>query len=403
MAEPIYPNPYDFVPLEKRGPVWHEWQADEDGLDRWHPGRYSGRLHCLLHPETPLFIHGSGQQKETKRQFFQQNGEICIPASTLKGALRSIYEIVSNSCLSSMGEKYQAPLSHKRTYGEMSQAEYDDLHPVYSATKILPQAYQLCTHLSQACPTCLLFGMVEHGQEEGKPLAGRLVFSDARPVEARVEWVNIPAAGGGPHPWHSTFYLDSTGKILGRKLYYHHQNFKNTLALYGDGGRSGLIQAEGQRGDFRFTVDFQNLTEDELTYLTYTLVLEKDLRHHLGYGKPYGLGSTQINIERIQFWERPGSQQAQRFLTLQSKSTQPKETQQWIERRADRTLALWGSRLGNDFSTYGKFKQLLSWPGYTLYQYPSFHWFRRTPGSGAITLAEYQRGQREPNNGGNGQ
>src|SRR4051794_11629947 len=116
---PDYPNPYDFVPLENQQPPRRAWNVAEDGIERWHPNRYSGRLSCLLHPETPLFVHGIEQQQALQRRFFRQGNEVCIPASTVKGALRSVYEIVSDSCLSSIADNYQSPRSHIRTYPGM--------------------------------------------------------------------------------------------------------------------------------------------------------------------------------------------------------------------------------------------------------------------------------------------
>jgi len=398
---PDYPNPYDFVPLTNQQPPRRAWCAATDGMDRSLPERYSGRLLCLLHPETPLFVHGIEQQKEVQRRFFRQGNEVCIPATTLKGALRSLYEIVSDSCMSSIADKYQAPRSHIRTYPGMSQQEYDQLHPIYEADKITPNGYLPCLQLSQACPACLLFGMIERVQD-GTPLAGRLLFSDAKAVTPRAQWIKIPAAGGGPHPWHSTFYLDSAGKLLGRKLYYHHRDYQETIALYGDGGHGGLIQLEGQQGDFRFTIDFHNLTEDELGSLVYTLALEPDLRHHLGYGKPYGLGSAQIRVEEVQLWERPGGPVGQRFLTFAAQPIRPSDIQQWVQRRVAKTRQQWEARFDDETNyirTVGQFKRILHWPGEELYKYPSFEWFRRTAGSGTITLAEYQRGVREPNRG----
>ncbi|MCE7987659.1 MAG: hypothetical protein DYG89_41370 [Caldilinea sp. CFX5] len=404
---PDYPNPYDFIHLTNQKLSRHKWDPVKDRIDGCAPDRFSGRLHCVLHPETPLFVHGINQQGKQERSFFRMNEVPVIPASTLKGALRSIYETVSGSCLSTIADRYELSDKqfdkHFNTYKGISWEEYSSTHASFDVKERIPEVYRPCTSLDAICPACLLFGMIER-QEDGRPLAGRLALFDAYPIKEDPIWLKIPAAGGGPHPWHRTFYFDNSGQghILGRKLYYHHRDYQATLALYGDGGRGGLIQVEGQQGDFKFTIDFQNLTEDELNTLVYTIALESDLRHHLGYGKPYGLGSAQIRIEAVHLWERPGTQGGQRFLTFRPKPTRPSDLQQWIQKRVDKTRQQWETRFSDRTSyiqTVGQFRRILHWPGQALYKYPSFDWFRRTRGSGEITLAEYQQGVREPNRG----
>ena len=46
---------------------------------------------------------------------------------------------------------------------------------------------------------------------------------------------------------------------------------------------------------FHFHVDFENLTEDELSLLLFALRPTEEFRHRLGYGKPLGLGSVKIS------------------------------------------------------------------------------------------------------------
>lgn len=387
-----YPNPYEFVPLENNDPVRRKWDPASDGIERRHPERYSGRLHCVLHPETPLFVHGEGQQRGRHRRFFRLNGRPGISASSLKGAVRSVFEIVSDSCLSALNERYRVPGSHQRTYGRgFSRQEFQRLHPTYKPEEHVPKPYHPCTSLDQACPGCLLFGMVEEKQE-GRPLAGRLLFSNAKPVEVRSVQLQIPGAAGGPHPWHSTFYFqdEGEGEILGRKLYFHHQDYGETLKLYGDGGYAGLWEIEAQLGDFSFHVDFINLTEDELAYLAYTLVLEEEIRHHLGYGKPYGLGSARILVKRLALWHAPALNGNARFLQLDPDEPATEPVDEWAAEGKDN----WLGRDGAD-PAYEDFARILVWPGADLYQYPDFGWFRRTSGSENVTLAEYQAGVRQ--------
>lgn len=387
---PDYPNPYEFVPIENSQPSRAGWNRTQDGIERLHPERYTGRLHCVLHPETPIFIHDQGQQGQESRRFFLRSGKPGIPASSLKGAIRSVFEIVSDSCLSSLSEKYQAPASHIRTYrGGISTHQFDDLHPVYRAADKIAKSYRPCTTLAEACPSCRLFGMVEEGRE-AEPLAGRLFFSDGSPVAIQRITVRMPAAGGGPHPWHSPFYFQDEGRgsILGRKLYFHHRDYRETLRLYEQGGRPNFINLEGHVGDFMFSVDFVNLTEHELAYLTYALVLEPQIRHHLFYGKPYGLGCAQIRVQ-MEIHQAPDTGGLSRFLSLEAPALAGDPPEAWAGKGRD----LWLARPGSQ-PAFDAFRRILAWPGRNLYKYPAFSWFRDTPGSGNVTLAEYQQGVR---------
>lgn len=394
---PNYPNPYDFVSLEQNAePSRYKWNEAESGLAYWRPDRYSGSLACVLRPETPLFVHGAQQQGQEQRRFMRLNGRPGIPGSSLKGAIRSIYEIVSDSCLSSITDKYQAPRSHIRTYRNLSQQEYDARHPLYLAEKRVPAPYLPCKTIDCACSACLLFGMVEQqarqeGEAEGTPLAGRLILSDAQPRRTQYQKLPIPGAGGGPHPWHSPFYFQDEGRgpILGRKLYFHHKNYRDTLNLYGDGGRSGLVELEVHLSEFAFSIAFLNLSRTELEFLIYALVLEPTLRHHIGYGKAYGLGSAAILVEQINFSHKAEEVVPNRFLTWQPPVIAAESPETWANAGKKR----WLDR-PNAQAAYAQFSQILAWPGKELYKYPDFRWFRDTPGSGNVTLAEYQQGTR---------
>jgi len=381
---PDYPNPYSFVPLENTQVNRRRWDPDHDGVERWHQDRYSGRFYCVAHPETPLFIHDEGAQVGDDRRFRRIGGRPGIPASTLKGAIRSIYEIVSDSCLSTLSENYK--ITKERAW--------------VPHTVAFPESYRPCTKLDSGCPACLAFGMVERKKDnnnenkasgsgaEGTPLAGRISLSHATPVRPKYEKLSLPKAGGGPHPWHKAFYFEEGGdaSALGRKLYYHHRDYRQTIALYGTGGRPGLMLLEVHSGDFTFEVDFINLTEDELAFLTYSLVLEESLRHKLGYGKPYGLGSIKFKAERVELWQTPQCTGTEQFLRWQATPVGDYDLAFWQKKGKE----LWLSRKGAR-PAYEAFSKLLAWPGVSLYKYPSYQWFHDpSHDNRVITLAGWQ-------------
>jgi CRISPR-associated protein (TIGR03986 family) len=66
----------------------------------------SGKLICTLTTETPLMIGGKRDKEKSpcNIDFFERNGTPVIPGSSLRGALRSVFETLTNSCYSVFSE-----------------------------------------------------------------------------------------------------------------------------------------------------------------------------------------------------------------------------------------------------------------------------------------------------------
>ena len=367
-------NPYDFVPLE--GNPQSRNGLGDNTQEAVKASLHSGRLVCRLTTETPLYIHGEGaQQAQGQRPFFRAGGRLCIPASALKGMVRSIAEIVADGCLSTLSERAARP-------------------------QAVPPGYGPCDQVDTCCPICALFGMVEtreaSGEGQATPLAGRVAFSPALPVgSVRTVPVRMPGPRGGPKPAHRSFYFDpGTGKVLGRKLYYHHGNrYRDSLRQAFDdlGKYAQPITLEAVEGDFAFEVRFENLTDRELGVLVYSLALEDDLRHHLGFAKPYGLGTVRITIETFElvaFGGLPGGGKAPaRFLSYDDAgTTRPGDGAYWQAQG----LRDWKAR-PNHAAAYTRFKEILHWPRHEIFAYPTFQWFKGQRGARVkVTLDQYQ-------------
>ncbi len=97
----------------------------------------------------------------------------------------------------------------------------------------------------------------------------------------------------------------------GRKVYLHH----NQALAYESWQELPQPQPGGEHADqyvrirplarrqrFRFHVDFENLTPQELELLMYALNPGEGFVHKLGMGKPHGLGSVRITTSSVRRW-----------------------------------------------------------------------------------------------------
>lgn len=101
-------NPYNFTPWQPRPKSLSEEAGDAlpIGHDHYHKGCYNGTLSLRLTVQTPLLIldaQGKNPSKSLHEQAFtvrkNPQGHAFIPATSLKGMLRSAFETVTNSRL----------------------------------------------------------------------------------------------------------------------------------------------------------------------------------------------------------------------------------------------------------------------------------------------------------------
>lgn len=112
--------------------------------------------------------------------------------------------------------------------------------------------------------------------------------------------------GGGPHSFTNnqggTIAQTDGTVIRGYKHYWHRprvqpqDRFRGQVVQAGDQGESQLtiIRPVKEGTGFRGRLRFENLTDLELGALLTALQLPPSKRHHLGMGKPLGLGSVRI-------------------------------------------------------------------------------------------------------------
>ena len=99
--------PYNFVSLGKKEDVKRE---------KREKGEYSGKIKCSLKNLTPLFIGNKTDKKEEKTLTLKVEGteKYIIPASTLKGEIRNIIEVLTTSCIKNVEEER---LDHREVAG----------------------------------------------------------------------------------------------------------------------------------------------------------------------------------------------------------------------------------------------------------------------------------------------
>ncbi|HID06205.1 MAG TPA: hypothetical protein EYP10_03560 [Armatimonadetes bacterium] len=263
------PKPFDFVPLPD-----HVERAKPAGHDGFKKGLLSGIITGELVALTPVHV-ASGNIELTRsnriplvKAHFRTGGKIAIPSSSLKGAVRSIVEAITRSCV-----RVQSRTARSR----------------------LPSDFEPCevrNENSQLCPACRMFGAMGY--------QGQVRFDDAVLIQGRVGIMLAPPLFRPRAD--ARIYYDRNGQLKGRKFYFHGQPAKGNVPLE--------VCDVGSR--FRLHVDFYNLTEAELGVLLIALGQGNPaLTLKLGGAKPICCGSMEIQIQSIQ--TRDGFSDASKF------------------------------------------------------------------------------------------
>lgn len=198
-----------------------------------------------------------------------------------------------------------------------------------SVGELLPGHLHPCTDYDALCPACRVFGWVRQ-MERGEQLplemrtayAGRVRLSHAKLQGSKGDFNATLAILSSPKPTNTQFYLLKNGKpdgqvdydsrgaqLRGRKFYRHHGDEPSQHA----GGeyeyeRVNEIEDEQNRSVrgvlkkgavFVFDLEFENLHPIELGALLWSLTLGKGMHHRLGYGKPLGFGSGQVEVTTL--------------------------------------------------------------------------------------------------------
>lgn len=201
--------------------------------------------------------------------------------------------------------------------------------------ELLPDHLHKCTDHACLCPACRTFGWTygRHNDAKDRPkddavptaYAGRVRFSHARMTQGKPMDDITLSILGTPKPTTGRFYLLCDGKpikeadevktgydqarnkLRGRKFYWHHgearaQEYQRAGNRQDDQDRT-VRDALQPGAKFTFEVIFQNLAPAELGALLWSLELEQNLVHRLGYAKPLGFGSVRIKVCELRLFD----------------------------------------------------------------------------------------------------
>ena len=261
-------KPYQFVSFPPEQLVNQE-RRKAIGQDRLVEKSLTGWLELELLTITPLQVASGILDFDPKGQgiaLAQQSlrgktGRVAvIPGASLKGALRSLAEALSPSCVSVAGGNVRS---------------------------LLPKALLRCSDVQKLCPACRIFGM--SGKEES--YMGRISVTDGVVPLEKLNVVSTPilrtparGRGRGLPP----LYLDR-GKLKGRKFYEHRKT------AFGPEPRI-VIKENTTIQSFLY---FSNLSEAELGLII--AALGNHPNHpfpiKIGAGKPIGMGSVEVRVK----------------------------------------------------------------------------------------------------------
>jgi len=334
---PCNNNPYNFVPI-----LWNTPPARERPIGHEKFNGKSGIITCELVAETPIFIPSTFDGDIIKQNNRRIMKEFCyrapghpktkiIPGSSLKGVIRSVAEAVANSCLSQFAEIY----GNNANY-----ANYitDDFRP--------------CSDINNLCITCRMFGMLS----SQTVFKGKINFEEAT-IQGEYQELDITLPFlATPKPHHGAFYIVNE-RIAGRKFYYHSTQI---ITAQSNASHSSAIKPLATGATFIFNVDFENLTDEEYKLLLYSLVLEEDMRHKIGMGKPVGLGSVKISITQI------------RLLNNERELESIGNLEEHIEQHTQEFR-------NNQDANMNALRNIWHWPPENNRRYPSREWFNTHP------------------------
>ncbi len=121
-------NPYNFIRLIDRERPKEHLLGDAMPMPHDRYVGLSGKIECTVTNQTPLFISdshasmtspGDEGKLHPSYRFFEYEGKPALPASSLRGMVRSVFEAVTNSCLSVFDGDQHLEFRERPEYGNL--------------------------------------------------------------------------------------------------------------------------------------------------------------------------------------------------------------------------------------------------------------------------------------------
>lgn len=272
--------PFNFVPLNKKVffPEWAEYISHdipfEDGV--------SGEIDIKITAHSPIYVRNGGGGDE----FNRINDTCFIPATSIKGAVRNVLEILS---FGKMTQVENSSFAKKKT----NKTIYDGIgEELKNVSKKKDVRLDLCE---------AIFGHTYEPSLKGRVQFGHLIGS-ANIVEAPLKALALST----PHPSYYPLYLglNSNGeiqdwnnvtKIAGRKRYPVRNNIFENIAT--NEMQVNIVPLK-EGAEFKGKIRYHNLLPIELGALLSSLTFHNqgECFHNLGYAKPLGYGKSKVEV-----------------------------------------------------------------------------------------------------------
>ena len=216
----------------------------------------SGRLDLQIMVVSEYLFVGSGlydfKADKVYHSFYRCNNEFIIPGSSIRGAVRSVLEAISNSCVLNT-EKGEIAASYKK-------CKFDE------------------GGNPNLCPACRIFGTTGY--------KGRVSFSDAIPLtKIKSEIVKI-----------GDLFPPRISKE--KRKFYQHKAFSFFETDKPEKG-TRFVEAIPKGSKFMFHIDFINMSQEELSLLLYTMGIYQDYFIKIGGAKPRCFGTVRFEPKKL--------------------------------------------------------------------------------------------------------
>ena len=249
--------PFNFVPRSQF--VFFPSWSGKVGMDVPFENAQTGKIHLRLTAKTPVFVRqGQVTNATPSKDFVHKEDVYFIPATSIKGMVRSILEIISFGKLSMQGDKESKYLAHAASTIDLAEC---------------------------------IFGKVK-----GDSMRGRVQFSHAELKSSFTPTKEEEAYCGQPKASYDPIYKD--GSYLKGWKRYPVRSEVSEIPEVAEGNEEFAQHFIPLAAGSVFECDMRyfNLKREELGALLYAMNFFEGAIYSIGFGKPYGFGQVTIEL-----------------------------------------------------------------------------------------------------------